>query len=453
MSKDSRRVLILGAGFAGLTAAVALGRRMRRHPRGAGQLEVVLVDRAPYQTLRPKLPEAVGGRIDCAVRLALAPLLEGLPVRFQQAEVAGIDTERQAVETDGGPIGYDRLVIALGSHAAAPPDFLGKGPPVLPVWSFDQACALRMTMEMLAQALAVPRAGETAPARTGHVLVIGGGFVGTELAAHLAERARVQERALRLPPGTLRITLVERRSFLVSPDLTGAVEASLGRRSVTVIAGDPVEGVEPLPNSSPAGTGPGHIRLASGRRLDADVIVWAGGALPSPLLAEAGLADPGRPAPVDLHLRSARRPEVFVVGDSGLPPGVDPGSPFAVSAQRAEAEGAAVARVLWAELTGRRAAPARSRELGLLLSFGHPEAAGRLGSLPVAGYPASWLKQAALAQYLYRLGGMRLVRSLWSPLFRDGFRPPREDPPRPHELLRRPPLTGRAAVGEGKPVI
>jgi NADH dehydrogenase FAD-containing subunit len=114
------RILVLGAGFAGLWAAVGAARKLEEIGSRASEVEVLVVDRNPYHNVRVRNYEADLGD----VTIALGEVLDLIGVKYLTAEVESIDVGQQqvAVATAGGRelLSYDRLVLALGSELARP---------------------------------------------------------------------------------------------------------------------------------------------------------------------------------------------------------------------------------------------------------------------------------------------------------------------------------------------
>src|SRR5712671_3203987 len=106
------QIVVAGAGYAGLHVALRLTARLRSNPA----VELTLVDRHDYHQVLTELPRVAGGtRAADAVRIPLQDLLAGR-VRFVQTEISGFDLADQWLLTRAGPIGWGRLVLALGSR-------------------------------------------------------------------------------------------------------------------------------------------------------------------------------------------------------------------------------------------------------------------------------------------------------------------------------------------------
>src|SRR6266436_8432167 len=113
---SSGPIVIAGAGYAGLHVALRLTARLRNHPEAM----LILVDRHDYHQAITELPRVAGGtRAAGAVRIPLQDLL-ATRVRFVQTEISGFDLPGRRMLTGAGPIGWRRLVLALGSR---PNDF------------------------------------------------------------------------------------------------------------------------------------------------------------------------------------------------------------------------------------------------------------------------------------------------------------------------------------------
>ena len=110
------QIVVAGAGYAGLHVALRLTAKLRNHPK----MELTLVDQHDYHQAITELPRVAGGtRAADAVRIPLQDMLAER-VRFVQTEITGFDLAGRRLLTAAGPIGWRRLVLALGS---GPNDF------------------------------------------------------------------------------------------------------------------------------------------------------------------------------------------------------------------------------------------------------------------------------------------------------------------------------------------
>src|SRR5881394_1651324 len=115
-SGSSGQIVVAGAGYAGLHVALRLTAKLRNHPK----MGLALVDRHDYHQVLTELPRVAGGtRAAGAVRIPLQDMLAER-VRFVQTEINGFDLVGRRLLTRAGPIGWRRLVLALGSR---PNDF------------------------------------------------------------------------------------------------------------------------------------------------------------------------------------------------------------------------------------------------------------------------------------------------------------------------------------------
>ncbi|MEV6522529.1 FAD-dependent oxidoreductase [Longispora sp. NPDC051575] len=282
------RLVIVGGGFAGVWAAAAAARVRQRAAR---DLEISVVSPGPDLVLRPRLYQAD----PAAMRVPLAHLLGPIGVDHQRAAVTGIDVATGQIRAGAATHGFDRLVLASGSHLVTP-DLPGAGH-LHDIDTIESATALDAHLHSLAG-----RHRTTA-------VVVGAGFTGLELATELVHRLRV------IGPEP-RVVLVERAPVL-APDLGPgprpvALDA-LARLGVDLRLGVTVREV-----------GRSHVDLSDGTTLPADTVVWTAGQRASALTAQfdAPRDHLGR-LRVDPYLRVEGTPTVYAAGDTAAAPAGD----------------------------------------------------------------------------------------------------------------------------------
>src|SRR4051794_32852445 len=169
----TKRVLVLGSGFAGLWAALGAARRLDELGLAQGTVDVTVVSSQPFHDIRVRNYEA--DLTPC--RIPLRDLLDPVGVAHITADVIGIDPAAAAVRTaDGATLSYDRLVLALGSRVVKPglPGLAEFG---YDVDTYDGAMKLQEHIRDLAEHTDDP-ASATA-------VVVGAGLTGIETASEL----------------------------------------------------------------------------------------------------------------------------------------------------------------------------------------------------------------------------------------------------------------------------
>jgi len=388
------RVLILGAGFGGLTVARVLDRIARREG-----LDVTIVDRENFSLFTPMLPEVSAAGI--GARHIVVPIRVGLRnTAFHLGEVTAIDLDRRRVDVrhplsgTAETLGYDQLVIAFGGVTSTF-NVPGVAEHTLALKSLEDAEALRNRfVAMLELADAATDQRERTKMLT--FVIIGGGFTGVETAGEAADLFHSILRYYRgIRKEHVRIVLVEGGARLLPelPEQMGTYSARhLTRRGVEVVLGDRVAEVCEE-----------NVRLKSGREIEAATIVWTAGIKPAEIVAGLAIAHEKRgKVVVEPDLSVAARPGVWALGDCAMIPDGSGGF-YPPTAQHALREGPVLARNLVAALRGRPTKPFHYAALGMMASLGARRGIAQLpGNVILTGFLAWFMWRT---YYLVRLPG------------------------------------------------
>lgn len=329
----THRIVVLGAGYAGLTAATRAVRQLRPH-----EAQVTLVNAAARFVERVRLHQlAAGQRLP---NLMLRDVLRGTGVDLVLGRVTFIDPDHHElwIDVPEGPrvLGYDTLVYALGSMADLE-GVAGGSDHAFTVAGFDDARELGVRVSALA-------------ADRGVLGVIGGGATGIEAATELAET---------YPSLRVRLVTGDEPGGWLSPRAREHLRQAFDRLEIDVHANAKVVGVHPA-----------GVVLADGHVVAFDAVLWATGFQVPSLAREAGLAVDGLSRVlVDDTLRSLSHPDVYAVGDAAAVPGRD-GKELRMACATAIPTGRYAADAIAAQLRGRRTAPLRFRYLLQCLSLG-----------------------------------------------------------------------------------
>jgi NADH:ubiquinone reductase (H+-translocating) len=287
-----KRVLVLGSGFAGLWAALGAARRLDELGAPHGMVDITVISSQPFHDIRVRNYEA--DLSPC--RIPLGPLLDPAGIAHITADVTGIDALAATVSTaDGASLGYDRLVLALGSRVVKP-NLPGLAEFGYDVDTYDGAVTLQAHIRDLADR-------EPDPA-TATAVVVGAGLTGIEIASELPT---ILSRALG-PMAAPRVILVDHNPHVGSDMGESArpvIEEALSENRVDTMTGVRVTAVDER-----------GVTLSSGETIPAATVVWCAGMRANPLTAQLGVpCDRLGRLPVDDYLRVDGVTDVFAAGD------------------------------------------------------------------------------------------------------------------------------------------
>ncbi len=375
-------LVILGAGYAGLTVAEEV------HRRSKGTIPIVLVDRHPIHVLRTELYEV--GQIAAAEgdvarwTVPLARVFDRTSVTVRQGNVESIDLTRRVVRVDASDLPYGSLAICLG-NVAAYYGVSGAADHTYNVYRLSGAQRLGRTLVDVERASSSLK-GERRP----RILVVGGGSTGTEVAAEIAttDWGMLTGTPVR-PPDVFLLTGALPFLDGFPPRLIAHARRTLHEIGVTIVPGLNVVNVEV-----------GRVHLEDGSILACDAAVWCAGVEAPSLVRDLPVphGKGGRVA-TEPSLEVPGHPGVFAVGD--VAEFRDPATGMLVpgTAQAALAEARTAARNIVARATGSPLEPFRYREKGVIVALGVGQGAGTLSRVTVWGSPARLLKQVVEREY------------------------------------------------------
>jgi NADH dehydrogenase len=392
-TEAKKRVVIVGGGFAGLSAARGLARE-----RG---VEITLLDRRNHHLFQPLLYQvAMAGLSPAEIAAPIRTLVRGAQnVSVRQEEAIGADLEKRVLRTraDGREHehAYDYLILACGAgHAYFGRDEWEEHAPGLK--TLAQATEIRRRV-LSAYERAEVESDATRQRALLTFVVVGGGPTGVELAGALGEMSRFTlARDFRnIDPALARVILIE-----AGPRILPSFSEALARRAMRDLEalGVQVWTASPVTRIGATGVEVGRERIETATTL------WAAGVEASPLGKALGLATDrvGRIlVGSDLALRE--HPEVFVLGDQAHALGAN-GAPLPGLAPVAMQEGRFAARAIRDELRGRPRGSFSYRDRGQMATIGRSRAIADTGRLQFGGF-AAWL--AWLIVHIYFLVGFK----------------------------------------------
>jgi NADH dehydrogenase len=295
---SAKQIVVLGGGFAGLWAAAGAARKLDELKIGAEQVQVSLVDRDAFHSIRVRNYEA-----DLSdTRIPLDDILKPIGVRRVEAAVTAIDPLGKSVSlasgSERGEFAYDRLVFALGSQVLRP-NLTGLAEHAFDVDTYSAAARLNAHLSSLA----------TQPDSPGRltVVVVGAGLTGIEAAAEMPGKLRA----------ALSATGTNRPCRVILMDHRSHVGSDMGESARPVIEEALAElGIETRLGVQVSAISNHDLQLVSGEVIPTATVVWCAGMRANPLTASFPVERDrfGRVA-VDSYLRVTGCPDVFAAGD------------------------------------------------------------------------------------------------------------------------------------------
>src|SRR6266516_3828703 len=299
------RILILGAGFGGLAAALKLDQQLGP----SADTSILAVDRNNDMLFTPLLWTVANGRTSPNnVVVPIRDFQKGRRFHVLHAEIESIDLDRREVRTSQDSYPYDILVIALGSHTAVP-DLPGLREHALPFHT--PADALQLRNHLIDAVEAAHHATDPVERQEWLTFVVGGaGDTGVELAAIIHDyiTTGLFSEYPWLANAPIRVVVVGRAERILpmsEPNTSHLVQRELEKEGIEVLTGRSIKGVTETEVETSAGVIP------------ARTLFWAAGTTAPDVVRQLPVRHERNDAViVDDHLRIPRHPEVYVIGDS-----------------------------------------------------------------------------------------------------------------------------------------
>jgi len=369
------QIVIVGAGFAGFTAARRLSKL------SGGSADIVIINPTDYFLYLPLLPEVSAGILEPRrVTVSLAAALPGVRVVLGEAESFDLDARTVGYRDPDGrtaSVRYHRLIIAAGS--------VNKLLPVPGVTMYahgyrgiPEALYLRDHITRQIEMASTTDDEEERRARSTFV-VVGAGYTGTEVAAQgVLYTDALIKRCAGVTPRWLLIDVADRVLPSLDVRLAHAADRVLRER-----------GVEVLLNTSVKEATEDGVHLDTGEFVPTRSLIWCVGVRPDPLVTSLGLEMNHGRLVVDEFLTVPGHPDVYAIGDAAAVPDLTmPGEITGMTAQHATRHGKTAADNIAASYGRGRRRPYKHHDLGFVVDLGGLDAAANPLGVPLSGFPA-----------------------------------------------------------------
>jgi len=419
------RIVIVGGGAGGLELATRLGDRYGRRSR----VHVTLVDKNRTHIWKPKLHEIASGSMDLGDHAVdYMAQAHWHHFTFRIGELKSLDRASKTIELgpylddDAQPvtppqhIPYDTLVICIGSLSN---DFGTPGVKEHALKLETQHDAKSFHSKMVNACIRAHSQSGEIHERQLHAVIIGAGATGVELAAELHRTTRevVAFGLDRIDADkNIKVSLIEAADRILPalhPRLSQAAEALIARLGVQVITGARVMEVMPT-----------KIRLANGREIESELVVWAAGVKAPNFLKDFGGLETNHINQLVVHdtLQTTRDPNIFALGDCAACPCSDAdggrGGIVPPRAQAAHQQASHMLGQIKRRLTNQPLKSYRYRDFGSLVSLGKFSTVGSMmggvvgKNLMIEGYFAKLMYLS-----LYKLHELAIHGAIKTALF------------------------------------
>lgn len=415
MSMDKKSIVILGAGFGGLRAALKIGRSLKRF-KLQDKYQILLIDRNDHHTYTPLLYEVATTSKETAnlyelhslATHSVSEIVANLPVNFIRAEVDSLDLAGGSVRLKGGEnITYEYLIFALGSETNYF-NVPGLKENALPLKTFQDAIQVRDRIWNLSMT------GKT-PLR---IIIGGAGSTGIELAGEL--KAWSGELVKELLHSKLEVTLVEGAPTIL-PGFDSRIVSSAEKRLKKL-------GIETITKETISSITADELTLGSGKKVSFDVFIWTGGVKGSSVLTNMPLKTEARgrvevmsemeclPQSPDLKVHS----KIYGLGDNICVYDPKTQKPMPGVARAAIIQGSVVAHNILEIIKFKEGLSDESRFIAYkpesypyIIPIGGKYAVAKIGPFVISGFLGWVLKGLVELNYLISIMPFQKALSVW----------------------------------------
>lgn len=375
-----RHVVIVGGGFAGVAAAKELVKA------NLEDTKIILINRTPFFLFTPSLYE-VATNEEPQKNIAI-PFREifGRKVHVIVDEVEQIDAKDSKIKLKKSePVMYDYLLVALGSESAYM-GIAGLGENSMPLKTLADAVAIKDKIKSICC-----KEGECH--RKARLLIGGGGFSGTELAAEMLMYKNRLARQNKLDKDCLEVSIIQGSDRLLNDldkHVSDIATKRVSSKSVKFCFGGHIKEVTKS-----------QVLTDDGKTYDYDMLIWTGGVHANHLVKESGLpiTDHGQLL-VNDFMQVQEFPNVFAAGDVAAYTNPKTQKPAAGVAQVAEEEGSVAGENVARLIEGKELAKYHYRHWGYIVPLKGRYAAAELEGIHLDGFFAWVLQQLVYLRYL-----------------------------------------------------
>ena len=389
------KIVILGAGYAGVEAAKVLNKRFKNDD----SVQITLIDRNPYHTLLTELHEIAGHRTHKeSVMVDLYQVFKATKVELVTDEIIKVDQEKQLLISERASYEYDYLILGVGSE----PAFFGV-PGVqeygFTIWSLKDALKIRHHIEGVFRKAREEKDPEERK-RLLTIIVAGSGFTGVEVVGELMEWKKLLCAQHDIPESEVSLYNIEAMPNILpilKPNLQEKAKRFMEKNGVKVMTGSPI--VKATEDS---------IELKDGTQIKTATLIWTCGVQGNSFNMQTGFTEGKRNrVQVNDYLQTVDKENIYAVGDNAYYE--INGKPIPQIVETAIQSGACAAKNIIADIEKKEKQKFELKTHGFMVSVGSHYCVAELMGVQLSGFFAMMMKHLVNMHYLWGVGGLRLV--------------------------------------------
>lgn len=392
------KIVILGAGFGGLMTIVTLQKEL-----GAGEAEIILVNKHDYHYQRTWLHQAAAGNLHPnRVRFDIKKIIDHDKVQFIQDTVVRIKSEEKKVILEKNEISYDYLVMALGGQQET---FGIKGIKEY-TFSISSINAARQISNHIESQFASYQKDHVKKDEKLTVVVGGAGLTGMEFLGELTDRIPKLCRQYRVDREKVKLVCIQ-SSYPLSD-----FDRSLSEYAVSYLEGKGVQFIfgKRIKECTPDGVVIGKKEEEEVEEIKAGTVIWAAGVRGNSILEHSGIETMKGRVKVQRDLRAPGSDNLFIIGDCSVVIDEKKGTPYSPTAQIALQQGITCARNILSLIHNETKLETFVPHIrGIVCSLGKESAVGVVYGKNIVGSKALFMKKMIDNRALYMIGGSSLI--------------------------------------------
>lgn len=393
--EEKKKIVVLGGGFGGLTAAQALDKFLRRNKN----VEIMLINKTSNQVYLTELHEIAGNRIPPeGVLYSLETALDQTRIKLIVDEIHRADIKNRKLYGRKGEYSFDYLILACGSE----PAFFGipgMKENAFTLWSHEDALRIREHIIKMFKAASA----ETDEAKRREYLTFvvgGGGFTGIEMIGELVEWVEDLCIEYNIKRHEVSLMVVE-----ALPKILPNLSDSLIEKATNYLK---KKGVRILTNSPITNVAADSFTLKSGEVIKTHTLIWTGGVQANSFVANIGLKTGSRGRIEVNEYMETSEPGIYAIGDNCLFVEKD-GKPMPALVESAMQSAQCAAYNIAAEINNKPRKPLNLKLHGNMVSIGAEYCVAEVMGIKLTGFLATAIKHLADMHYLFGVSGIGFI--------------------------------------------